>query len=98
MVHNKIHVEVAYAAEDRQEIISVEIDAGSTIERVIDCSGILEKFPEIDLMRQNVGVFSKQKKLTDLVEEGDRVEIYRPLLIDPKDARRKKAIVQKKKK
>jgi len=98
MDRNKIWVEVAYASEEKQEIISVEIDAGSSIERAIDCSGVLEKFPEIDLMQQNVGIFSKKKKLTDVVREGDRIEIYRPLLIDPKEARRKKAITQKKKK
>jgi len=87
----QITVEVAYACPDRQCILTIQVDAGSTIETVIDRSGILEFFPEIDLMKQKVGVFSKIKKLTDQVEEGDRIEIYRPLIIDPMEARRSRA-------
>ena len=87
----KIMVEVAYARKDVQRIIVVEVNEGSTIETAIDRSGILELFPEIDLMKQKVGIFSKLKKLSDLVVEGDRIEIYRPLIIDPKEARRNRA-------
>lgn len=88
---NLITVEVAYATATSQRIITVKIEKNATIEKVIDCSGILEIFPEIDLTKQKVGIFSKPKKLTDLVADGDRVEIYRALLIDPKEARRRKA-------
>jgi putative ubiquitin-RnfH superfamily antitoxin RatB of RatAB toxin-antitoxin module len=92
MAHPKqITVEVAYASVDRQELLTLQVEEGAQIETVIDRSGILEIFPEIDLMKQKVGIFSKIKKLTDTVQEGDRVEIYRPLLIDPKEARRKRA-------
>lgn len=87
----EITVEVAYATATNQRIITVKIEEGATIEKVIDCSGILEIFPEIDLLKQKVGIFSKPKKLTDLVSDGDRVEIYRSLLIDPKEARRRRA-------
>ncbi len=96
MDRNKnISVEVAYATPAEQKIIVVEIEQGATIERVIDRSGILEIFPEIDLMVQKVGVWSKVKKLTDEVGDGDRVEIYRGLTMDPKEARRKRAKVKK---
>ncbi len=86
-----IKVEVAYATPQMQRIISLEVSKETTIENAIKHSGILEIFPEIDLTRQKVGIFSKIKKLSNLVNAGDRIEIYRPLLIDPKDARRKKA-------
>lgn len=92
MVENKfITVEVAYARPDCQRIIALQIEIGSTIESAIKRSGILTLFPEIDLAKQKVGVFSKSRELTDEVQAGDRIEIYRPLLIDPKDARRAKA-------
>lgn len=86
----KINIEVAYADVNRQQMISLELDAGCTIETAIDRSGILLLFPDIDLHQQKIGVFSQPKKLTDLVFEGDRIEIYRPLTIDPKEARKKR--------
>ncbi|MEO8400934.1 MAG: RnfH family protein [Gammaproteobacteria bacterium] len=91
----QIVVEVSYARPDLQQIVRVQTDVDSTIETVIDRSGILELFPEIDLMKQKVGIFSKIKKLTDQVKEGDRIEIYRDLLCDPKEARRKRAAKKK---
>jgi hypothetical protein len=87
----QITVEVAYANPDKQCIISVRVPCGSTIKQAIDVSGVLEHFPEIDLIKQKVGIFSKPKKLTDVVHDGERIEIYRPLIIDPKEARRKRA-------
>jgi hypothetical protein len=87
----EIKVEVAYATPETQRIVEVLVPEGSTIEAVIDRSGVLEIFPEIDLMKQPVGIFSQKKKLSDLVSEGDRIEIYRPLVIDPKEARRRRA-------
>ena len=92
MALNKmIKVEVAYATKTVQRIIAVEIEAGSTIQMAIDRSGIMHLFPEINLAKQKIGVFSKSQHLHDLVNEGDRIEIYRPLSIDPKEARRLKA-------
>ena len=87
----QITVEVAYANTQSQRILVVNIPMGSTIEKAIACSGILDIFPEIDLTKQKVGLFSQQKKLTDILFDGDRVEIYRTLLIDPKEARRRRA-------
>jgi putative ubiquitin-RnfH superfamily antitoxin RatB of RatAB toxin-antitoxin module len=86
-----IRVEVAYASVSEQTIVVVMLKVGSTIEMAILQSGILDLFPEIDLACQKVGVFSKVRELSDVVNEGDRVEIYRPLVIDPKEARRAKA-------
>jgi len=90
-LNNMIRVEVAYARPNDQRIVTVEVEAGSTIEAVIRRSGILTLFPEIDLERQKVGIFSKAGELSDLVNDGDRIEIYRPLIIDPKEARRARA-------
>jgi putative ubiquitin-RnfH superfamily antitoxin RatB of RatAB toxin-antitoxin module len=89
--NNMVEVEVAYALPNEQKIIVVAVEAGSTIEMAIMQSGILQIFPDIDLSKQSVGVFSEPRRLTDIVSPGDRVEIYRPLCIDPKESRRKKA-------
>lgn len=83
-------IEVAYALPHKQTLITLEIEEGATIERAILCSGILNEFPDIDLTQQKVGVFGKLKALSDIVKAGDRIEIYRPLIIDPKEARRAK--------
>jgi hypothetical protein len=84
-------VEVAYATPTRQEIIEVSARPGATVEQVIRASGMLAKFPEIDLIRQRVGIFGEIARLQDAVHNGDRVEIYRPLIVDPKEARRARA-------
>ena len=91
MAKNKILVEVAYAAIDRQQIIALEVDSDTTIASIIQQSCILQLFPEINLAKQKVGVFSKQRDVDETVEAGDRIEIYRALTIDPKEARRVKA-------
>jgi len=85
-----INIEVAYARPDCQKIIALVVEEGCTIEAAILQSGILEIFPEIDLKKQNIGVFSKPRKLNDIVKANDRIEIYRPLAIDPKEQRRKR--------
>lgn len=87
----KLKAEVAYATPACQHLIKVLIPMGCTVECVILASGILDICPEINLMQQKVGIFSKPCQLQDLVKEGDRIEIYRPLIIDPKEARRKKS-------
>ena len=81
-------IEVAYATPEKQRIIELQVTMDCTIESAIKQSGILVLFPEIDLTKQAVGVFSQPRKLTDNVQAGDRIEIYRPLAIDPKEARR----------
>ncbi len=86
-----IHVEVAYALRERQALVTVEIAQGATIEEAIRRSGILEAFPEIDLQRAKVGIFGQPAALGERMRDGDRVEIYRPLIADPKEVRRERA-------
>ena len=86
-----IRVEVAYAGEGAQYLLPVEVAAGATVSEAIACSWILEQCPEIDLERNRVGIFARLCGLDNVLEDGDRVEIYRPLLIDPKEARRRRA-------
>lgn len=85
-------IEVAYAAPLHQEVIEIPARPGTTIEQAIRESGILERFPEIDLSQHRVGIFGEIARLHDPVHDGDRVEIYRPLLTDPKEVRRRRAI------
>ncbi len=91
-----INVEVAYARPDIQQVVTVTLPPGSTIADAIKASGLLERFPEIDLNTQAVGIFSQLKKIADPVQSGDRVEIYRPLIADPKSLRRRRAEQQRK--
>lgn len=91
MTAERIRVEVAYARPERQLIVAVEAQPGITVEQAIRRSGILEEFPEIDLDRQKIGVFGKAAKPDAVLSDGDRVEIYRALIADPKEARRKRA-------
>ena len=91
-----IPVEVVYALPDRQVILALEVPADASIAEVIAQSGILQQFPEIDLDSSKVGVFGKLGKLTDSLHAGDRVEIYRPLIADPKEVRKQRAAQGKK--
>lgn len=84
-------VEVAYARPDIQMLLEVDVAEGATVEEAIRRSGILERFPEIDLSKQKVGVFAKVVPLSQALHDWDRVEIYRPLIADPKAARRQRA-------
>jgi len=88
---DKIEVEVSYARPDAQVIIPVKVDAHATVEEAIRLSGVLEQFPDIDLAVNKVGVFGKLSKLGAQLQPGDRVEIYRPLIADPKESRRQRA-------
>jgi putative ubiquitin-RnfH superfamily antitoxin RatB of RatAB toxin-antitoxin module len=87
----RIEVEVAYALPDEQLILRVEGEAGLTAQEAIERSRILERFPEIDLEVNRVGIFGKVVKLDTALGQGDRVGIYRPLIADPKESRRKRA-------
>ncbi|MDC0610477.1 RnfH family protein [Vibrio sp.] len=88
---NSIQVEVVYALPHEQRVISLVVDESTTVEEIIQRSGILEMYPEIDLKKNKVGVFSRNVKLDTTVRDKDRIEIYRPLLADPKEIRRKRA-------
>lgn len=84
-------VEVAYALEHVQVILTVEAEEGMSIRQVIERSGLLEQFPEIELESSKVGIFSKLSKLDATVRARDRVEVYRPLIADPKAVRKQRA-------
>jgi len=86
-------VEVVYVAAQDQRLIELSMTSGTTIAQAIEASGVLREFPEIDLTSNRVGVFGRLVRLDDRVQEGDRVEIYRPLQADPKEARRRRARV-----
>lgn len=87
----KITVEVAYALPEEQVILEVKIKEGGTVDDAIKHSGILVSHPDIDLAVNKIGVFGKITKMTTVLRAGDRVEIYRPLIADPKEVRRKRA-------
>ncbi|WP_312468050.1 RnfH family protein [Pseudescherichia sp.] len=86
-----IRVEVAYALPEKQYLQRVTLSEGATVEEAINASGLLELRSDIDLAKNKVGIFSRPVKLADAVQDGDRVEIYRPLIADPKELRRKRA-------
>ena len=92
-----INVEVVFALPERQYIKTLRVSEGTTVEQAIQASGILDVRKDIDLSVNKVGIFSRGVKLTDVLQDGDRVEIYRPLTADPKELRRIRAEKSKKK-
>ena len=84
-------VEVAYALPERQFLKAVSLASGATVRDAINACGVLAEFPQIDLEDTMVGIFSRRVSLDTVLTEGDRVEIYRPLLINPAEARRLRA-------
>ncbi len=89
--NNHITVEVAYALPHQQMIIPVQVAPETTAEQAVKASGIMAKFPEIDLSINQVGIFGKLTKLDTPLRHLDRVEIYRPLIADPKEVRKQRA-------
>ena len=90
-MNDSIAIEVAYALPQRQELIRLRLPAGSKAQQAVEASGLLQKYPDIDLARNKIGVFGKLVKLDAVLRDRDRVEIYRPLIADPKEVRRKRA-------
>ncbi len=86
-----IHVEVVYALPNEQRVFQLVVNRESTVDEIIQKSGVLSVYPDIDLSVKKVGVFSRNVKLDATVRDKDRIEIYRPLLADPKEIRRKRA-------
>ncbi len=91
-----LRVEVAYALPNLQILLSIQVRPGATVRDAIQQSGILDSHPEIDLSSSKVGVFGKLTGLDAVLREGDRVEIYRPLIADPKEVRKLRAAQGKK--
>ena len=87
----KVFIEVAYALPGEQFLISLDVEQGTTVEQAVKLSGVLEKFPDIDLTINKLGIFGKATKSDEVLRDKDRVEIYRPLIADPKESRRKRA-------
>jgi hypothetical protein len=87
-----IRVEVAFATPGKQTLLSIEVPRDCTVAEAIDLSGIREEFPEIGMEPEAVGIFSRKVPLDHRLHDGDRVEIYRPLLADPKEMRRQRAL------
>jgi putative ubiquitin-RnfH superfamily antitoxin RatB of RatAB toxin-antitoxin module len=86
-----LRIEVAYALREEQVLLELEMAEGTTARQAVERSGILRRFPEIDLARAGLGIFGRAVSPDTLLRDGDRVEIYRRLIADPKDARREKA-------
>ena len=100
----RINIEVAYARADRQIIIALEIEEGKSVIEALRLSGIAQEFQEIDPDHCDLGIFGKhldgkqnETREKYILKEGDRIEIYRPLLLDPKAARLKRAEQKKQK-
>ena len=84
-------VEVIYALPEAVDAVSVTLSIGATLREAGVASGVLERHPEISLEKQAYGIFGKRAALEARLAPGDRVEIYRPLAVDPKEARRRRA-------
>lgn len=88
---SRVRAEVCYAGPEGQFLLPVELAPGATLADAIDASGLRARVPELVVDDRHVGVFSKPRPLATAVRDGDRVEVYRPLNIDPREARRERA-------
>lgn len=86
-----VGITVCYASDRHEWLRALEVEAGTTLGEAIERSGVLQDFPDINLTTQPVGIYAKKKTLDTVVRERDRIEIYRPLVADPKDSRRRRA-------
>ena len=91
MMTEEIMVEVAYALPEEQVIISIKVPTKFNVKQAIERSGVQKKFPSIDLSKDKVGIFGKKTTLDHPLNDRDRIEIYRSLILDPKEMRRKRA-------
>ncbi len=88
---DSLHIEVVYALPDRQEVARLQLQEGTTVQQAVEASGLLAKFPEIDLAKNKLGIYAKLTKLDAVLRDRDRVEIYRPLIADPTEVRKQRA-------
>ena len=88
----ELQVYLCYATAEREIIHPLKVAAGTTIRQAIVQSGVLKEIPGIDLETNPVGIYAKKKPLDTVLRERGRIEIYRPLLADPKDSRRRRAL------
>jgi uncharacterized protein len=87
----QLQIYMCYATDQREFTHPMKVAPGTTIGEAIEQSGVLQAFPDINLATQPVGIYAKKKTLDTVLRERDRVEIYRPLVADPKDSRRRRA-------
>ncbi len=88
---SEIHIEVVYALKDQQRRVPLVLNEGATVQQAVDLSGLLAEFPEIDLKTNKTGIWGKLAKTDAALRNRDRVEIYRPLIADPKQVRKQRA-------
>ena len=86
-----LHVEVVYALPQNQELVRLELPAGSSLQQALDASGLLQTHPEIDLSKNKLGIYGKLARLETALRDRDRIEVYRPLIADPKETRKRRA-------
>ena len=86
-----MNVEVCYALRDKQEVVRVRLPEGSTLQQGLEASGLLGKYPEIDIKKNKFGIWNKLSKPDAVLRDKDHIEIYRPLLADPKEVRKQRA-------
>jgi putative ubiquitin-RnfH superfamily antitoxin RatB of RatAB toxin-antitoxin module len=86
-----MHIELVYALPEVQTLLSFQVNEGASVQQAIEQSGILKKYPEIDLQQNKIGIFGKITKLNVILREKDRIEIYRELIADPKAVRKARA-------
>jgi uncharacterized protein len=91
-----MRVRVAYALAQREWIFDLDLEVGATAAEAIERSGVLQACPELRVGALDIGIFSRRCSVTAVLHEGDRVEIYRPLQVDPKEARRARAAARRK--
>ena len=87
----EIGIEVVYALAGEQTLFKCTVPIGATVEQAIKVCGVLEKYPAIDLSANKLGIFGKLTRADTVLRDKDRVEIYRPLIADPKEVRRRRA-------
>ncbi|MGA9395032.1 MAG: RnfH family protein [Azonexus sp.] len=86
-----LRVEVCYALPEKQELVAVNLPEGATLQQALEASGLLGKYPDIDIKKNKFGIYAKLSKLDTPLRDRDRVEIYRPLIADPKEVRKQRA-------
>lgn len=88
---NSISIELTYALPDKQTLLALSVSVDTTVQQAVEQSGILKLHKDIDLTNNKVGIWYKTTKLDTVLKDGDRIEIYRPLIADPKEVRKKRA-------
>ncbi len=89
--NESVQVDVVYALSSEAFVRRLTLAVGATAQEAIEASGVLQRYPEIDLAKWKIGIYSRTVKLQQCLVEGDRVEIYRPLLADPREVRKRRA-------